>query len=207
MKPKFFRTPAEFRRWLGSHHQIAAELLIGFHKVGSGRPCMSWSESVDEALCFGWIDGVRRRVDAVSYAVRFSPRRAGSIWSAVNTRRARALAAAGRMTAAGLAALEQRRPNRSGQYSYEQRPATLVGPYARMLARNRIAKAFFEAQTPSYRRAATWWVLSAKQEQTRMRRAATLVDLSAAGKLIPQFIRRVPRLPGAGPAPRTTPGS
>jgi uncharacterized protein YdeI (YjbR/CyaY-like superfamily) len=195
-RARFFRTPADFRRWLERHHQSAAELLVGFYKREAGRPCMSWPESVDEALCFGWIDGVRRRVDTVSYTIRFTPRRPGSIWSAVNTRRARALAAAGRMAPAGLAALEARRPNRSGQYSYEQRPTTLVQPYARMLARRPRAQRFFESQTPSYRRAATWWVVSAKKEETRLKRARTLVELSAQGELIPQFLR--PKSPKRG---------
>jgi uncharacterized protein YdeI (YjbR/CyaY-like superfamily) len=190
MKAKFFRTPAEFRRWLERHHERASELLVGFHRVGSGRASIRWTEAVDEALCFGWIDGVRRRLDASSYTIRFTPRRPGSVWSAVNTRRARALAAGGRLAAAGLRAFEARRPNRSGHYSYEQRPAALVPPYSSMLERNAPARKFFEAQAPSYRRAATWWVLSAKKEETRLKHARTLVKLSAKGKLIPQFLRR-----------------
>jgi uncharacterized protein YdeI (YjbR/CyaY-like superfamily) len=190
MTPKFFRTPAEFRRWLERHHAHGGELLVGFYKTGSGRSSMSWPESVDEALCFGWIDGVRRRVDDVSYTIRFTPRRPGSIWSSVNSRRAQGLAAAGRMTAAGLAAFEARSPNRSGRYSYEQRPAALVAPYSQLLASSPRARRFFEAQAPSYRRAATWWVVSAKKEQTRLKRARTLIDLSARGELIPQFLRR-----------------
>ena len=190
MKAKFFRTPAEFRRWLERHHARARELLVGFYKVGSGRPSITWPEAVDQALCFGWIDGIRRRMDGASYTIRFTPRRPGSIWSAVNLRRARALAAEGRMAAAGLRAFKARRANRSGQYSYEQRPATLVAPYSGMLRRNARARRFFEAQTPSYLRAATWWVLSAKREDTRLKRAQTLIELSARGQLIPQFLRR-----------------
>ena len=192
MRPKFFRTTAEFRQWLQRHHGTAKELLVGFYKKSSGKPSITWPESVDEALCYGWIDGIRKRVDEERYTIRFTPRRAGSIWSAVNTGRARTLAAQGRMTPAGLSAFEARRPNRSGRYSYEQRPQELTAPYARMLARNAAARKFFLAQTPSYRRAATWWVLSARTEATRLRRAQTLVQLSAKAQLIPQFVRRRP---------------
>jgi uncharacterized protein YdeI (YjbR/CyaY-like superfamily) len=192
VKPKFFRTAGYFRHWLQHHHDSAPELLVGFHKVTSGRPSITWTESVDEALCFGWIDGVRRRLDAASYSVRFTPRRPGSIWSAVNIRRARALAAQGRMAAGGVAAFEVRTPNRSGRYSYEQRPAQLVAPYSGMLEANAAARRFFERQAPSYRRAATWWVVSAKKEETRLKRARTLIELSARGKLIPQFLRPRP---------------
>jgi uncharacterized protein YdeI (YjbR/CyaY-like superfamily) len=190
MKPKFFRTPGDFRRWLQRHHASAPELLVGFYKLTSGRPSMTWAESVDEALCFGWIDGIRRRVDELSYTIRFTPRRPGSIWSAVNTRRARALAAQGRMAVAGQAALEARTPNRSGRYSYEQRPKDLVPPYSGMLDANAAARRFFQSQAPSYRRAATWWVVSAKKEETRLTRARRLVELSEKGELIPQFMRR-----------------
>jgi uncharacterized protein YdeI (YjbR/CyaY-like superfamily) len=192
MRPRFFATPADFRRWLERHHGRAPELLVGFHKRGSGRPSISWPESVDEALCFGWIDGIRRRVDEERYTIRFTPRRPGSIWSSVNIRRVRMLAATERMAPAGLEAFAARRANASGRYSYEQRPAELVAPYSGMLKRNVAAQGFFSGQTPSYRRAATWWVLSARREETRLRRAATLVKLSAAGQLIPQFVRRSP---------------
>ncbi len=167
MKAKFFRTPAAFRAWLRRHHGSAAELLVGFYKRGAGTPSITWPEAVDQALCFGWIDGVRRRVDESRYTIRFTPRRPGSIWSAVNIRRARALAAEGRMAEAGHKAFAARRSNRSGRYSYEQRPQELSAPYARMLARNAAARKFFLAQIPSYRRAVTWWVLSAKKEETR----------------------------------------
>jgi uncharacterized protein YdeI (YjbR/CyaY-like superfamily) len=196
VKPKFFRTADDFRRWLQRHHASAPELLVGFFKLTSGRPSMTWAESVDEALCFGWIDGVRRRVDALSYTIRFTPRRPGSIWSAVNMRRARALATQDRMAAAGLAAFEARTANRSGRYSYEQRPKDLVPPYSRMLDANTAARQFFQRQAPSYRRAATWWVVSAKKEETRLSRARRLVELSEKGELIPQFVRRRPPPPG-----------
>jgi uncharacterized protein YdeI (YjbR/CyaY-like superfamily) len=197
MRPKFFATANEFRAWLQRHHGSAPELLVGFHKTSSGKASVSWPESVDEALCFGWIDGVRRRLDESSYTIRFTPRRPGSIWSAVNIRRAQALERQGRMAAAGHRAFARRREKRSMRYSYEQRPAELVAPYAGMLRRNAAARKFFESQAPSYRRAATWWVLSARREETRLKRAATLVELSSGGRLIPQFVRRRPP-PGAG---------
>jgi uncharacterized protein YdeI (YjbR/CyaY-like superfamily) len=187
---KFFRTPSAFRAWLERRHAVAPQLLVGFHKSSSGKPSITWPQSVDEALCFGWIDGLRRRVDASSYSIRFTPRRPGSIWSAVNTARARALIAAGRMQPAGIKAFQARRPNRSGRYSYEQRPQRLVAPYPGMLSRNAGARKFFLGQTASYRQAATWWVLSARRDETRLRRVQRLIALSAAGELIPQFIRR-----------------
>jgi uncharacterized protein YdeI (YjbR/CyaY-like superfamily) len=189
MKPKFFRTAAEFRRWLRRNHGQAPQLLVGLYNVSSGKPSLTWPESVDEALCFGWIDGVRRRVDERCYTIRFTPRRPGSIWSAINIRKVRALIEAKRMAPAGRRSFAARKPNKSGRYSYEQRPRELVAPYARMLARNAAARQFFAAQIPSYRRAAVWWILSARQEATRTRRAARLVELSARGQLIPQFVR------------------
>lgn len=190
MKPSFFRSPAEFRKWLRRSCGDSAELLVGFYKTDSGQPSLTWPESVDEALCFGWIDGVRKRVDDVSYTIRFTPRKPGSIWSSVNIRRARALIEQGRMTPAGLEAFTSRRASKSGVYSYEQRPDSLVEPYAGTLARNVAARRFFERQAPSYRRAATWWVISAKKEETRLKRARTLIELSQSEKLIPQFTRR-----------------
>jgi uncharacterized protein YdeI (YjbR/CyaY-like superfamily) len=190
LTPRYFRTRAEFRRWLRSHHARARELLVGFHKKTSGVPSLSWPESVEEALCFGWIDGVRRRLDTQRYSVRFTPRGAGSIWSAVNVRKARALSRAGRMASAGRAAFAARRPSATSRYSYEQRPAELIEPYAGRLRRAARAWRFFHAQIPSYRRAATWWVISAKQEQTRARRRTRLIELSARAQLLPQFLPR-----------------
>jgi len=192
-KPTFFITPAEFRRWLQKHHASAAELLVGFHKTSSGTPSITWPESVDEALCFGWIDGVRTRIDDVSYTIRFTPRRPSSIWSAVNMRRAQALIKTKRMTAAGRKAFEVRRENRSGVYSYEKRPQSLIEPYAGMLAKNAAAREFFARQPPSYQRAAIWWVISAKQEDTRLQRARTLIELSANAQQLPQLTKWKPR--------------
>src|ERR1700721_2832453 len=190
MKAKFFRTPADFRAWLEKHHARSSELLVGFYKRESGKPSITWHESVGEALCFGWIDGVRRRIDEVSYTIRFTPRKPASTWSTGNIERVKNLAAEGRMQPAGSIAYESRRSNKSGVYSYEQRPEQLVPPYAGMLARHPAAKKFFAAQASSYRRATIWWVISAKQEETRLRRARGLIELSAQRKVIPQFLRK-----------------
>jgi uncharacterized protein YdeI (YjbR/CyaY-like superfamily) len=188
--PKFFPTRAAWRRWLLAHHARAPELLVGFYKRDSGRPSPTWAQAVEEALCFGWIDGVRHRCDESSYAVRFTPRRPGSTWSRINVAKIAVLAAAGRMHPAGERAFMARRAARSGQYSYEQRPSRLPEPYASTLTRQRTAARFFAAQTLSYRRAAIWWVVSAKKQATRLKRARTLARLSAAGALIPQFLPR-----------------
>jgi uncharacterized protein YdeI (YjbR/CyaY-like superfamily) len=189
MKPTFFPTAADFRVWLEKNHGTARELLVGFHKTGSGTPSITWPESVDEALCFGWIDGVRKRLDERRYTIRFSPRRAGSVWSAVNMRRAQVLIAEGRMQPAGLAAFEARRENRSGIYSYEQRKVGLEEPYERLMKKNRAAWNFFQAQTPSYRKLMGWWIVSAKKEETRLKRLGELIECSARGELLPQLVR------------------
>ena len=185
MRPTFFATPADFRRWLQKNHRTADELLVGFYKKGSGRPSITWPESVDEALCFGWIDGIRRSVDADRYTIRFTPRRKGSVWSAVNTRRAQELIDAGRMQPAGLAAVQARNPEKSGIYSFEQRaePRFSAEHEARFQA-SRDAWAFFTAQPPGYRRMMTWFVISAKREETRDRRLDKLIRESAAGRRI-----------------------
>ena len=190
MDPTFFPKPADFRKWLTKFHATETELWVGFYKTGSGRPSITWPEAVDEALCFGWIDGVRYRVDDASYKIRFTPRKAGSVWSAVNVKRVEALTAEGRMRPAGLRAYEARKENRSGVYSYEQRRDAFDAPYEAVLRADPAAWAFFSAQPPSYRRAAVWWVVSAKQEATRLRRLARLVELSAAGERIPQFTKK-----------------
>jgi uncharacterized protein YdeI (YjbR/CyaY-like superfamily) len=189
MKPTFFATPAAFRQWLESHCEAKTELLVGFYKTGSGKPSITWPQSVDEALCFGWIDGVRKRIDDESYTIRFSPRKPTSIWSLVNIKRVAVLAAEGRMTPRGQRAFAARRENKSGIYSFEARPEKLTEPYAAMLAKSVTAQKFFDQQAPSYRRAAIWWVISAKKEETRLKRAQTLIDLSKKRQRIPQFTR------------------
>jgi uncharacterized protein YdeI (YjbR/CyaY-like superfamily) len=183
MEPVFFETPAAFRRWLAEHHESAEELLVGYHKKGTGRPSLTWQESVDQALCFGWIDGIRRSLDGDRYTIRFTPRRRNSIWSAVNVRRARELIDAGEMRPAGATAFEGRKA--SGVYSYEQRHAAAFdAEQEREFRANAEAWAWFQAKPPGYRRTATHWVVSAKREETRRRRLATLIEDSAAGREI-----------------------
>jgi uncharacterized protein YdeI (YjbR/CyaY-like superfamily) len=192
MNATFFPTPADFRRWFEEYHASEKELLVGYYKKSSGKPSITWPESVDEALCFGWIDGIRKSIDDVSYCIRFTPRKARSIWSAVNIKRAQALAEEGRMQPAGLAAFELRQENRSGIYSYEQRRETLDEPYEKILRQNKAAWKCFQEQPASYRRAACWWVVSAKTEETRLRRLGKLIEHSAKGDRIPQFTSTKP---------------
>jgi uncharacterized protein YdeI (YjbR/CyaY-like superfamily) len=187
MKPTFFRTPAEFRRWLARHHATAAELLVGFYKKASGKPSITWPESVDEALCFGWIDGIRRSLDAISYTIRFTPRKARSNWSRVNISRARALIAQGRMQPTGLRAYEAGLERGSATYSYEQRSVELEEPYIRPLKKNRAAWSYFQEQPPFYRKTVARWVMSAKREETRLRRIEKLTACSARGQRITEL--------------------
>jgi uncharacterized protein YdeI (YjbR/CyaY-like superfamily) len=187
----FFATPAEFRAWLEEHHASARELWVGYRKRATGLPSMTWPESVDEALCFGWIDGVRRSIDTKSYAIRFTPRSPRSTWSAVNIGRAQALIEEGRMHPAGLAAFEARSVDRSELYSYEQRSTAALDPAEEQAFRaNQAAWAFFESQPEWYRRAAHWWVVSAKRPETRRKRLTTLIDDSAQGRTIAPLTRR-----------------
>lgn len=182
MEIAYFPSPAAFRAWLEQHHERAVELWVGYHKKGTGTPSMTWPESVDEALCFGWIDGVRRSVDAERYAIRFTPRRKTSVWSRVNLRRVEALLAEGRMRPAGLAAYEARNPE-TAEYAFEDRVQELPEPYATAFReRDASAWAFFLAQSPSYRRTAIGWILDAKREETRRRRLEQIVDASRLGR-------------------------
>jgi uncharacterized protein YdeI (YjbR/CyaY-like superfamily) len=182
MSPKFFKTPSVFRNWLAAHHAKSKELWVGFYKKNSGKPSITWPESVEEALCFGWIDGIRKSIDAESYQIRFTPRQPGSIWSAVNIRNAEKLIEQKRMEPAGLKAYQARKENRSGIYSYEQRSPELIEPYLGKLKRNKAAWNFFQAQPPSYRKIMNWWVTSAKQEETRLKRLDKLIEESAQGR-------------------------
>jgi uncharacterized protein YdeI (YjbR/CyaY-like superfamily) len=179
--PIFFLTSQELRAWFRKNHLSATELWIGFHKKHTGKPSITWPESVDEAVCVGWIDGIRKGIDEESYMIRFTPRRSGSIWSAVNIKRVEALTNEKRMQPAGLAALAGRRENKSGIYSYEQRSAQLPEAYAALLRKNKKAWDFFQAQPPSYRKMIGWWVVSAKQEKTRRKRLDRLITQSACG--------------------------
>lgn len=196
--PAFFTSPAEFRAWLERHHEDSRELIVGFHKKGTGRPTMTWSEAVDQALCFGWIDGVRRRHDEGSYTVRFTPRKPRSTWSAVNVAKVAELERRGLMRAAGRRAFAARTDERTGIYSHERKEAaTLPEDYERRFRANDEAWAFFQAQPPGYRRTAIHLVVSAKRETTRERRLAQLIEDSAAGLRLKQLTR-----PGGAAAAR-----
>jgi uncharacterized protein YdeI (YjbR/CyaY-like superfamily) len=186
VKATYFRSTAEFRRWLEKDHAKKDELLVGYHKKATGKPSMTWAESVDEALCFGWIDGIRRRVDDERYTIRFTPRRKGSNWSLTNIRRVKQLKKEGLMKPAGLQAFEARRDDRSAVYSYEQRQAAKLDEAdERIFRRAKTAWAFFESAPPSYRKAAIHWVMSAKREETRKRRLETLIECSAKEQRVP----------------------
>jgi uncharacterized protein YdeI (YjbR/CyaY-like superfamily) len=189
-KPTFFATAAAFRQWLEKHHETESELLVGFYKRGSARPSMTWPESVDEALCFGWIDGVRRSLGEDAYTIRFTPRRPASIWSAVNVAKVAELVRAGKMRPSGERAFAARKAEKTGVYSFERNAeAVLPAAQAEQLRKNRKAAAFFDAQPPWYRRSAIHWVISAKREETRQRRLAQLIADSAAGKTLAPFTR------------------
>ncbi len=182
MEILFFADSKDLRKWFRRHHATVKEIWIGFYRKDSGRRSITWPESVDEALCVGWIDGIRKRIDEVSYMIRFTPRRRLSNWSAVNIKRAAALTNAKRMQPAGLAAFGARREDESRIYSYEQRRDHLEEPYQSRLRSHQKAWAFFQAQSPSYRKVLCWWVTSAKQEPTRQKRLEKLIGESERGK-------------------------
>jgi uncharacterized protein YdeI (YjbR/CyaY-like superfamily) len=192
MRPIFFPSPAAFRAWLEAHHATQKELLVGFHKRATGKSSLTWQESVDEALCFGWIDGVRHSAGADAYTIRFTPRKPTSTWSAVNVGRVAALKKEGRMRPAGLAAFAARKAEKTATYSYEREHAKLSPAEERALRGDRAAAAFYDAQPPWYRRTSVYWVASAKKEQTRARRLARLIADSAAGRAISP-LRRKPK--------------
>jgi uncharacterized protein YdeI (YjbR/CyaY-like superfamily) len=182
MRLLFFKSASDFRKWLEVHHTNSQELWVGFHKKSSGMLSITYPEALDEALCFGWIDGLRKNVNETSYKIRFTPRKAKSNWSLVNIKRAAELKKLGRMMSAGLKEFEAREKSRT--YSYETRPRELTGAYAAKLKANKKALEFFQQQPPWYQRTTTWWVVSAKKEETRERRLQTLIEDSAAGRRI-----------------------
>ena len=182
--PVYFATPAGLRRWFGKHHATARELWVGYHRKSTGQASITWPESVDQALCFGWIDGIRKSVDQTRYKIRFTPRKPKSNWSAVNLKRAQELIDQGLMQPAGLKAFRARDVNRTNRYSFEQEAVEFDTAQQKLFRANRRAWAFFQAQPPGYRKTCTWWVLSAKQEATRRRRLETLIADSAAGQKI-----------------------
>jgi len=185
MEPTFLPAPEDFRAWLEDNHASEAELWVGFYKVGTGRPSITWPESVDEALCFGWIDGLRKKLDDESYVIRFTPRKPTSNWSAKNLSRIEELIAEGRVRPAGLAIYEARDPDKSRVYSFERRKeAKLDAEQEQRFRANEAAWEFFQSQPPGYRRTSIHWVISAKREETRTRRLNTLIEDSAAGRRI-----------------------
>ena len=188
MDVTFFESPSGFRTWLEQNHDATQELWVGFYKKSSGKPSITWPEAVDEALCFGWIDGVRKSIDESSYTIRFTPRKAGSIWSAVNIKRVGELSQLGRMQPEGLKAFEKRVEKKSGLYSYEN-AAELDEAYEQQFRANKKAWDFFQARPASYRRAAIWWVVTAKKEETKLKRLATLIEDSEHGRTIAPLTR------------------
>lgn len=184
MKPTFFSTPSEFRKWLAKNHATFEELVVGFHKRSSGKPSMTWPESVAEALCYGWIDGIRRSYDADSYTIRFTPRRPTSTWSAINVKLVEKLIAEKRMRSPGLKAFQARTAAKTEIYSYENRPQSFDPAMERTFKKNKRAWRYFGAQPPWYRRTCMHWVTSAKKEETRARRLATLISDSEARRWI-----------------------
>jgi len=182
MEAHAFGSADAFRTWLKRNHAAQPELLVLFFNKDSGRAGMTYPQALDEALCFGWIDGVRRRVDKDTYSIRFTPRKTGSIWSVVNVRHAERLIRSGRMAAAGLRAYQARDPRRTGVYSFENRPRVFPPELERVFRSNPTAWAHWEKQPPGYRRTATWWVVSAVKEETRARRLRRLIGDAAAGR-------------------------
>jgi uncharacterized protein YdeI (YjbR/CyaY-like superfamily) len=181
MQPKFFTAPEKFRQWLERNHDAADELLIGFHKKSSGKKSVTYAEALDEALCFGWIDGVRKNLNETSYTIRFTPRKSRSIWSLVNVNHVERLQKEGRMHSAGLEAYERREPERTGIYSFENRPRELSPAYEKAFRQNKAAWKFFQEQPPGYKRLMIFRTMSAKKEETRLRRLKQLIESSEKG--------------------------
>jgi uncharacterized protein YdeI (YjbR/CyaY-like superfamily) len=187
VKPKFFADARGFERWLAANHRTASVLLVGFYTVGSGKASLTYRDALDAALAYGWIDGVRRGLDANAYTIRFTPRKKGSYWSAVNTKRAKELIKSRRMTPAGLAAFKRRDEEKTRRYSYERENATLDAAALRALRADRKAFAFFRTLPPGMQRLYAYWITSAKREETRARRIAIVIERSRAGKRIDPF--------------------
>ncbi len=184
MQPTFFAKPSDLREWFEKNHQTFTELYVGFYKAGSGKESITWPQSVDEALCFGWIDGVRKSIDSESYYIRFTPRKPGSIWSAINIKKMEELATAGKVKAAGMEAYSKRREHKSKIYSYEKEPVALSAEYEKKFKANKKAWKFFQSQPAWYQRVSIHLVMSAKQEATRISRLDNLIKDSEAEKKI-----------------------
>jgi uncharacterized protein YdeI (YjbR/CyaY-like superfamily) len=189
MKIEFFPTPSHLRKWFEKNHLKKTELFVGFYKKDSGKPSITWTESVREALCYGWIDGIRKSIDDKSYFIRFTPRKQRSIWSAININHAEELSKLGLMHENGLAAFNKREYKRSKIYSFEQKNVAFDEEFEKQFRKNKKAWKLFQAFEPSYKKTATWWVISAKQEETRQRRLATLIKDSEEGIKLKQLRR------------------
>ena len=186
-KIKFFKTQKDFRKWLEKNHNKSRELWVGYYKKSSGRPSVDWPQSVDEALCFGWIDGLRKSIDGESYKIRFTPRKPGSIWSTVNLKRAKELINLGIMQPAGLEAFNKKDEKKINRYSFERENVKLDNEYEKKFKLNKKAWEFFQSMAPSYKKPTVWWVISAKQEETRLKRLSILIECSESGEKIPQM--------------------
>jgi len=184
MTPIFFKSQQEFRNWLELHHDKESELIVGYYKVKTGKPSMTWSESVDQAICYGWIDGIRRSLGPESYSIRFTPRRKNSNWSAVNIKKVKDLTALGLMKEAGQKAYTQRTDKKSKGYSYGKTPAVFNDSYKGIFKKNKSAWDFFMNQAPSYRKVIIQWIMSAKKEETRLSRLAKTINLSEEQKRV-----------------------
>lgn len=181
MTPIFFEKQSDFRKWLVKNHKKETELLVGFYKVGSGKPGITWTQSVDEALCFGWIDGVRKSIDKDRYQIRFTPRKPTSIWSAVNIQKIKVLTKQGLMQPAGLVSFKNRKENKSKIYSFENEPVKFSPGYEKKFRKNKKAWEYFQSLAPSYKKHSTYWVMSAMQETTQLKRLIELIADSSAG--------------------------
>lgn len=183
-KPIFFATQSDFRKWLKKNHDKESELFLGYYKVSSGKPSITWSQSVDEAICFGWIDGIRRSIDSESYVIRFTPRKPSSNWSTINLKKVEELTKLGLMAPAGIKVFEKRKLENRETYSYKNDSYKLTSTFEKKFKANKNAWAFFNAQTPSYQRVTIKWVATAKKEETRQARFQTLIDDCQAGRKI-----------------------
>jgi len=182
MNPLFFKNTNEFRKWLEKNHKVKSELQVGFYKVGSGKPSMTWSDAVDQALCFGWIDGIRRSIDEESYTNRFTPRKKNSTWSVININKVKALVKAGLMKPAGMEAFSHRKENKSGTYSHENETKTLAPSFEKQFKKNKSAWKFFIDQPPSYRKVVIHWIMTAKQDKTKSSRLEKTIKASEENK-------------------------
>ncbi len=184
----FFSTQSDLHKWFEKNHNKVDELWVGYYKKVTGKPSITWQESVDEALCFGWIDGIRKSIDEESYKIRFTPRRKGSIWSTVNTKRIKELIKLGLVKPAGLEVFNKRDKKKTNRYSFEQKEAKLPKEFEKKLKANKKAWNYFQTLPPSAKRLSTWWVISAKKEETKLRRLDTLIKCSEEGRKIPGLV-------------------